>query len=84
MASTSIASIIAQLIPHHCFYAKLMVPKGFMSFRVTLNHGKLATEPKTIPLEAGIVLSARIAWGCQPSIVLQIVIIPNKGEMPAC
>lgn len=46
------------------FYAKLMVPKGFMSFRATLNHSKLVTEPKTtIPLEAGIVLSTHIAWG---------------------
>lgn len=64
MVSASIASIIAQLIPHHCFYAKLMVPKGFMSFCVTLNHSKLVTEPKTIPPEARVVLSARIAWAC--------------------
>lgn len=64
-SSSSLSLIVAQLILHHCFYARLMVPKGSVSFQAILNHSMIVTVSKTtIPLEAGIVLSIHIAWGC--------------------
>jgi len=43
----SVSPIVAQLIRHGCFCAKLTVLKGFVSFCATLNHNQLVTEPKT-------------------------------------